>query len=101
MICDEGADAVVILHSFSLFKVRDVQYRGGRLNRIVARRFERFCEWLNANREEYPPRTFLELSELIQGGRYEPRFAFPCKIRKPLRPLVRKAVQVMNNFYWF
>ncbi len=30
LICGAGADAVMILHSFSLFKVRNVQYDGGK-----------------------------------------------------------------------
>lgn len=101
MICDAGADAVVILHSFSLFKVRDVQYRGGRLNRVVTRRFERFCGWLEANRERYPARTFLGLSGLIREQGYTPESVSPCKIHNPLRAVIRKGVQGVNSFYWF
>ena len=101
MICNSGADAVLILHSFSLFKVRDVQYNGGRLNRIVTRRFERFCRWLAANRATYPARTFAELGRLVKEDGYEPKAIDPCMIRRPLRALTRKAVQVLNNFYWF
>ena len=59
LICGAGADAVMILHSFSLFKWRDVQYDGGRPNRIVTRRFERFCRWLAAR--ELPTYTFSEV----------------------------------------
>jgi hypothetical protein len=101
MICDAGADAVAILHSFSLFKVRDVQYRGGKLNRVVTRRFERFCEWLCANQATYPARTFSELGRMIREDGYEPKAVDPCMIRRPLRAVVRNAVQVLNNFYWF
>ena len=101
MICDAGADAVVILHSFSLFKVRDNQYRGGKLNRVVARRFERFCKWLDDNRTAYPPRTFTELGRMVQEDGYQPRKVEPCMINRPVRAIVRKAVQGLNNFYWF
>lgn len=101
MICDAGADAVVILHSFSLFKVRDVQYNAGRLNRVVKRRFERFCEWLGVNQDAYPVRTFSELGRMVREEGYRPRAVKPCTIRRPVRALVRKAVQGMNNFYWF
>ncbi|MGD8386649.1 MAG: polysaccharide deacetylase family protein [Desulfobacteraceae bacterium] len=100
MICEAGADAVAILHSFSLFKVRDVQYKGGKLNRIVARRFERFCQWLSQHREVYPTRTFSELGQMVRHNGYEPRAVPPCTIRRPLRALVRKAVQGVNHAYW-
>lgn len=100
MICDAGADAVVILHSFSLFKVRDVQYNGGKLNRIVTRRFEHLCRWLSENRDRYPARTFSELGRLVKEDGYEPKAVEPCLINRPLRALVRKAVQGVNNFYW-
>ena len=101
MMCDAGADAVVILHSFSLFKVRDKQYRQGRPNRVVIRRFERFCRWLDAHREKYPPRTFTELGRLVREEGYQPKAVPPCAINKPLRALTRKVVQGLNNFYWF
>jgi hypothetical protein len=99
MICDTGADAVLILHSFSLFKVRDKQYRDGRLNRIVTRRFEKFCDWLAINRETYPPRTFSDLARLVKEDSYLPQVVVPCTINRPLRALTRKAVQALNNFY--
>jgi peptidoglycan/xylan/chitin deacetylase (PgdA/CDA1 family) len=101
MMCDAGADAVVILHSFSLFKVRDKQYRQGRPNRVVIRRFERFCRWLDAHREKYPPRTFTELGRLVREEGYQPRSVPPCLVNKPLRALTRKVVQGLNNLYWF
>jgi len=99
MICDAGADAVLILHSFSLFKVKDVQYNGGKLNRVVTRRFERFCEWLAANRATYPARTFFELGQMIREDGYEPKAVEQCMIRRSLQAVVRNAVQVLNNFY--
>ena len=101
MICDAGGDAVVILHSFSLFKVRDKQYRDGKLNKIVTRRFEKFCQWLDDNRQQYPPRTFAELGRLVKDDGYQPVAVPPCTINKPVRALTRKVVQGLNNFYWF
>ena len=101
MICDAGGDAVVILHSFSLFKVKDKQYNGGKINWVVKRRFERFCDWLNANRTTYPPRTFTELGRMVMEQGYRPRHVEPCMIKKPFRAYARKAVQGLNNFYWF
>ncbi|MDD2557122.1 MAG: polysaccharide deacetylase family protein [Desulfuromonadaceae bacterium] len=101
MICEAGGDSVLILHSFSLFKVRDMQYSGGKLNRVVTRRFERFCEWFDANRHQYPPRTFSELGRLVKEEGYQPKAVPPCLVNKPLRALTRKIVQGLNNFYWF
>ena len=99
-VCDTGADAVLILHSFSLLKWRDVQYNGGRLNRIITRRFRRTCRWLAQHEEEYPARTCSELSEAIESGSYEAMAVPPCKIDRPVRAVVRKAVQGWNNLYW-
>lgn len=101
MICDAGGDAVLILHSFSLFKVRNKQYHGGKLNRVVTRRFDRFCAWLNANRAQYPPRTFAELGRLVKEDGYQPQAVAPCLVNNPPRALIRKLVQGLNNFYWF
>lgn len=97
-ICGAGADAVVILHSFSLFKVRNVQYDGGRPNRIVVRRFRRFCEWL-ARRPDLPAYSFAQLAAAVRAGQYTAACVPPCKLNHP-RTLVRKAVQVWNNAYW-
>ena len=99
-ICGAGAEAVVILHSFSLFKVRSIQYDGGRLNRIVARRLRRLCRWLAGRGEDLPVRTFAELAETISRGEYEARMVAPCRLGRPLRALTRKAVQAANNLYW-
>jgi len=100
-ICDAGADAVIILHSFSLFKVKDVQYNHARLNRVVTRRFERFCSWLNEQRDAYPARTFSELAVMVKCSGYSPKAVPPCKLNTPLRALVRKGVQALNNFHYF
>ncbi len=99
-ICGAGADAVLILHSFSLFKVRNVQYNGGRLNGIVTRRFRRLCRWLSENRDDFPARTFSELAGAIEEGRYEAKAVPPCRLKSRIRALARKAVQAYNNMYW-
>ncbi len=98
-ICGAGADAVLILHSFSLFKVRNVQYDGGRLNYIVARRFRRLCEWLDRRRADYPAYTFSDLAAAVAEKRYEAKSVPPCRL-SGLRAVVRKAVQAVNNIYW-
>ncbi len=99
-ICQAGADAVIILHSFSLMKVRNVQYDGGRLNAVVARRFRRLCRWLAANADEFPTRTFAQLAANVEAGQYEAKAVAPCRLGNVVRPYVRKAVQLYNNTYW-
>jgi len=100
-ICKSGADAVLILHSFSLFKVKDKQYSKARLNRVVKKRFEKFCAWLDKNREDYPPRTFEEICSLIEKKEYSPQKTDPVKIKNPIRAGLGKSVQFANNFYRF
>ena len=91
-----GADAVVILHSFSLFKVRNVQYDGGRPNRIVANRFRLLCEWLAA--ERLPVLTFSDLAAAVADKTYAAKCVPPCRLVHP-RAILRKAVQAWNNLY--
>jgi len=98
-ICGAGADAVVILHSFSLFKVRNAQYDGGRPNWIVTRRLRRLAAWLAAEAARYPVHTFADLAEAVAAGRYEARSAPPPRL-SGARALVRKGVQIYNRFYW-
>ncbi len=97
-ICGAGADAVVILHSFSLLKVRNKQYEGGRPNRIVTRRLRRLCDWL-ARTGAFPAYTFRELAGTVADGSYRARHVPPCRLGHP-RALVRKAVQAWNHLYW-
>ena len=97
LICGAGADAVMILHSFSLFKVRNVQYDGGKIDRIVTRRFRRFCRWLAA--ASLPVYTFSELAGAVADKTYQARHVPPCRLVHP-RALVRKAVQAWNRPYW-
>lgn len=99
-VCDAGADAVLILHSFSLFKWKNVQYDGGRLNRVVTNRFRRICRWLAEHAAEYPCQTFLQVSQAVEAGVYQPKSVPVCHFNRPLRSYVRKAVQGWNNLYW-
>lgn len=98
-IAEAGVDACLILHSFSLFKVRDVQYNGGRPDRIVTRRFHRLCRWLAECRDTLPAYTFKDLARAVDEGQYEPRSAPPPRLSLG-RALVRKAVQAYNTLYW-
>jgi peptidoglycan/xylan/chitin deacetylase (PgdA/CDA1 family) len=99
-ICDAGADAVLILHSFSLLKWRNVQYDGGRLNRIVTRRYRQTCQWLAQHASDYPCRTFRDVAAAIDSGEYEAHTVSPCKLDNPIRSYLRKTVQAWNDFHW-
>jgi hypothetical protein len=98
-ITEAGADACLILHSFSLFKVRNVQYEGGRPNRIVTRRFRRLCEWLAACARDVPAYTFSQLAQAIADKSYEARAASPPRL-SGARALARKVAQAWNSPYW-
>jgi hypothetical protein len=98
-ICGVGADAVLIFHSFSLFKVRNMQYDSGRINRIVTRRLRRLCEWLAANAKEFPTYTFSQLADAIADKSYEAKAVPPPQL-SGARALLRKAVQIYNRSYW-
>ncbi|MBN2212126.1 MAG: hypothetical protein JW709_12080 [Sedimentisphaerales bacterium] len=98
LACD-GVDAVLILHSFSLFKVQNKQYDGGRPNRIITRRFERLCRWLASTDIPLHVKTFTDLHRRLNKGGYEPKTATPPTFSAP-RAIVRKIMQAYNNLYW-
>ncbi len=98
-IVDSGVDACVILHSFSLMKVRNVQYDGGRPNRVVIRRFRKLCRWLAARRATVPVYTFSDLARALGQGGYAARSSPPPRLSLG-RALLRKAVQAYNRPYW-
>lgn len=97
LICAAGAHVVMILHSFSLFKVRNQQFEGGRLNRINTQRFRNYCNWLAAR--GLPVYTFGDAARAIADGTFQACHVPPCKLRHP-RALVRRAIQGWNNLYW-
>lgn len=99
-IRDAGADAVLILHSFSLFKWRTVQYLDGKPNRIVIRRFRRICRWLAEHAGDYPTRTFGAVAVDIANGSYEAHSISPCALKNPVRSYLRKAIQAWNHPYF-
>lgn len=58
-----GSVAVIITHPFEFTKCRDPQYRGLRPNRMVQRRFERLCTYLDRNRDRFEVVTMGALGE--------------------------------------
>jgi hypothetical protein len=85
---------VVILHSFSFLKRRDVQFEHARPDHLVIRRFEALCKYLRRNAQRFHVTTF--------GDR--PRFDSSSHDQLPnlgwLLPAGRKLVQAVNRVYW-
>jgi len=90
--------AVLLLHSFSLVKARDVQYTRLRPDRIVLARLERMLQWLAENRDRYEVSTLGELAADPAG------LAQDQGAPAPVLPLAaaagRKLVQAANRLYW-
>ena len=85
----------LILHSFSLLKIRDLQYCNTRPDWIVISRLRNLCRFLASRREQFRVVTFddaLDLSESEQ----EP----PLPDMGAVIPAVRKVVQGINRAYW-
>jgi hypothetical protein len=101
---DAGAAAgldhfVVVFHSFSAVKARDIGYREMRPNRIVIRRLAKTFRYLAENPDRFRMSTMGDLAG--NAATLEPA--------EPSRPVadlalhasaVRKAVQLINNAYW-
>ena len=61
-----GQDTVtVMLHSFAFLKRADAQFRKMRPDRLVIRRFRKFCNFLRSNQDRFRVRTFSEIPELL------------------------------------
>jgi hypothetical protein len=85
-----------VLHSFSLFKTADVQFRRIRPDRVVIGRFRRLCEFLNENRRRFGVRTFSE----FEPPR-EPRvYRGDLLNMGTLLPAGRRLFQGLNRAYW-
>jgi hypothetical protein len=91
-----GQDTVtVMLHSFAFLKRADAQFRKMRPDRLVIRRFRKFCNFLRSNQDRFRVRTFSEIPELAQNPRDTPLPRMGVLI-----PSFRKLVQAANRIYW-
>jgi hypothetical protein len=86
----------VVLHSFSLFKSANVQFRRIRPDRLVIRRFRRLCEFLSENRRRFAVRTFSEFEPPREGTVWRP--GVPSM--GALLPAGRRLLQGLNRAYW-
>jgi hypothetical protein len=84
-----------IAHSFSLFKVADIQFNRLRPDRLVLQRFRGLCRFLKENSDRFRVVGFSELDpgSLASDEKQVPNVGV-------LVPLVRKAVQAVNRIHW-
>jgi peptidoglycan/xylan/chitin deacetylase (PgdA/CDA1 family) len=82
-------------HSFSLFKIRDVQFLSLRPDRLVIHRFQGLCRFLRENAGRFPVVRFcdIEPSSLQSQEKAIPRMGL-------IVPSLRKLVQAVNRLYW-
>jgi hypothetical protein len=89
---------VLILHSFSMVKPRDIAYELFRPDWLVIRRFRKLLEFLAENPGTFRARTFEELSrDGIEGDATDSTFLPDLG---SIRPGLRKIVQAINRVYW-
>jgi len=91
-------DVVVMFHSFSAVKARDLQYTQIRPDRIVRHRFAALLDYLAQRSDRFIVTTFSDIANDTNQLQGQPRgsvadlgFA---------RPLARKLVQGANRFFW-
>lgn len=88
---DGISPVVFIMHSFTLFKKADVQFRQLKPDWLVMRRFRELCRFLGRHSERFRVRTFGE----------QPEFCEAAQRRIPsagsLLPACRKLVQGLNR----
>jgi hypothetical protein len=101
---DDGAAAgqqhfVVVFHSFSAVKARDIAYSELRPNRIVIRRLEKLFGYLAANPDRFTVATMGEFAQTLPNEELSPSFGVVPEL--PLLPAaLRKMVQLCNGGYW-
>ncbi len=86
---------VFLMHSFTLFKRTDVQYRQLRPDRLVIRRFRGLCKFLAENPRRFKVTTFSAAPKLENKAHDIP---FPHL--GTIVPFCRKVVQGVNRAYW-
>jgi len=85
----------VMMHSFAFLKRADVQFRRMRPDRLVIRRFRKFCQFLRRNRSRFRVSKFSEIPTPSDSLREVP---FPQM--GILIPGLRKCIQAVNRIYW-
>ena len=86
---------VFIMHSFSLFKKADVQFRRLRPDWLVIRRFRELCKFLGQNSGRFKVLTFADGPDFSPGSPQTPIPQVGTLISS-----CRKVVQGVNRAYW-
>jgi len=94
-------DCVILFHSFSAVKHKDVYYSQIKPNRLVIARYLGLLRFLADHHDYFEVSTMAEaaanrahlLQEQVQGPSFPPDFG-------TLAPLCRKGVQAINRLYW-
>jgi hypothetical protein len=89
-------DAVLVLHSFSFLKSRDIRFEKCRPDRIVIGRFRKLCRELSKRRSEFEVCTLgnVDVSELVAPQPHViPSVGW-------FRPAARKVVQALDYIPW-
>jgi hypothetical protein len=85
----------LILHSFSLLKIRDLQYRNIRPDWVVISRLRNLCRFLASRREQFRVVTFDDALDLVDSKQEA-----QLPDMGAVMPAVRKVVQGINRAYW-
>ena len=89
---------VIVFHSFSVVKTRDLGYIQLRPDRLTIRRLHRLLEYLSSRPDLYRVRTFGELAGEVRDVEAER----PTPVDLPIISAgCRKFLQALNRFYWF
>ena len=82
-------------HSFSLFKVADVQFLKLRPDRLILRRFQGLCNFLKQHASQFRVITFsdIQFNSLLGAEKAVPSVG-------TVAPVFRKAIQAINRFHW-
>ncbi|HLK33476.1 MAG TPA: hypothetical protein VKT29_10335 [Terriglobales bacterium] len=93
---------VIVFHSFSAAKPKDVEWREMRPNRLVIRRLEELFRYLAENSDRFQVSTMAAIAEELSMRRPEPGKVSPAVVADLglLQASVRKVMQLVNNVYW-
>ena len=89
---------VIVFHSFSAVKAKDVRYSEIRPNRIVIRRLERLFQYLADHSGRFEVTTLGDTARSLETKELSPVGTIPAL--GLLGAAVRKGVQLWNGRYW-
>jgi len=91
---------ILVVHSFSCVKPKDIQYSALRPNRIVQRRFSGLLDYLAREAQRFTVSTLHEFTNSVEVSMLpERQLAIPAL--GYLKPLIRKGIQVLDRCYRF